>query len=86
MNFPNGPEGLPRTDWFAGDVKPTIAGSYECRTGGGHIYNRTWTGTTWLSSLTQIPTSVQADWRGVVPNSVDIKIYPISVRLLLQGT
>lgn len=69
-------DGLQRTEWFSPDVNPTISGQYECSTGGGYVFLRIWTGTTWLSPINGSPTSVRMNWRGVKPGSVPVMRYP----------
>ncbi len=73
-------DGLVRTDWFDPSVQPTIAGPYECTTGSGHIFMRTWAGATWLSSINNAPTTVRMTWRGVVPGSIPVEQYPAAKR------
>lgn len=67
---------LQRTAWQDEDTPPTIAGQYECATGGGHIFVRIYTGVTWLSTVNGQPTTVKMPWRGVKPGSVDVSRYP----------
>lgn len=77
---------LPRTDWFAPTVDPTLAGDYECSTTGddyGHIFTRRWDGAQWVSSVTMQPTTVRMSWRGVVPGA-SIAMYPASMRAVLM--
>jgi hypothetical protein len=79
-------DGLRRTPFFDAAVLPTIPGEYECATGGGHIFRRTFDGTTWLSSVDNKPTTVRMTWRGVEPGSVaDLRLYPKSIWSLLTG-
>lgn len=73
-------DGLDRTDWLDQNLDPTIPGPYECATGGLHIFHRTWTGATWLSPITGIPSKVRMPWRGVKPGSVPVEKYPSAVR------
>lgn len=78
---------LPRTDWFGPDTDPTIPGPYECSTTGdekGHIFQRRWDGTHWISSVTFAPTTVRMHWRGVKPGSVEIGLYNSAIRVLLR--
>jgi len=71
---------LPRTDWFSPDVMPTVPGPYEARTGGGHVFLRTWTEKGWINSITGLVSKAPLDWRGVKPGSVDPAQYPRDVR------
>ena len=73
-------DGLDRTDWQSQDSEPTIPGPYECATGGLHVFMRTWTGVTWLSPITGIPTKVRMAWRGIKPGSVPVEKFPGAVR------
>jgi hypothetical protein len=77
---------LPRTDWFAPDVDPTIPGDYECSVAAnelGLVFVRRWNGTTWVSSVTFQPTTVRMFWRGVEPGA-SIALYPASMRAVLM--
>lgn len=73
-------DGLTRTDWFLPSVEPTVPGSYECTTGSGHVFRRTWAGATWISPVNGAPTTVRMMWRGVVPGSISIGTYPSALR------
>lgn len=73
-------DGLDRTDWQPQDLEPTLPGPYECATAGMYIYMRTWTGVTWLSPITGIPTKVRMAWRGIKPGSVPVEKFPSAVR------
>ncbi len=77
-------DGLARTEWFNPSVEPTIAGPYECTTGSGHIFTRTWSGQHWISPITGAPTTVRLMWRGVVPGSVECTRYPLGTQMYLD--
>ena len=68
-------DGLARTDWQDPASIPTIPGSYEAVTGGGHIFKRKYDGKTWYSAVNNEPSTVQMPWRGVVPGSIDLGRY-----------
>jgi len=73
-------DNLPRTDWFAPDVLPTIPGEYEARTGGGHVFRRKWTDEGWINSITGLVSKAPLDWRGVKPGHAEIGLYPHNMR------
>lgn len=79
-------DGLDRTDWLPQDLDPTLPGPYECATGGMHIYMRTWTGATWLSPITGIPSKVRMPWRGIKPGSLPVEKFPGAVRAELLAS
>lgn len=72
-----------RTTWFDEETDPTIPGFYEARTGGGHVFRREWTGTTWLNAINGMSSPVKMSWRGVVPGSQPLGAYLVSVRVHL---
>jgi len=74
---------LPRTDWFAPEVLPTIPGEYEARTGGGHVFRRKWTDQGWINSITGLVSRAPLDWRGVQPGSISAEHYPRALRYVL---
>ncbi len=74
------------TDWFGPDVAPTIPGSYECRKNEkGFHCRRVFDGKNWLSPMDNKSVSaVTMEWRGIEPGSVDVELYPSSVRSALN--
>lgn len=76
---------LQRTDWQDPESAPAVAGAYEAQTGGGHVFRRTWNGTTWLSSIDNAPSGLKMPWRGVVPGSVQINRYDSMTQRLLAA-
>lgn len=77
-------DGLTRTEWFNPDKNPTIAGPYECTTGSGYVFMRTWNGADWISPVSGQPTTVRMQWRGLVPDSIELRHYNVGVRSAIQ--
>lgn len=65
-----------RTEWFDEDIDPTIPGTYEARTGGGHVFKRVWTGETWINHVDGNPSKVRMSWRGIKVGSQHLSCYP----------
>lgn len=74
-----------RTEWFSPDVKPLIPGFYMCRKSpGGFDCLRKFDGNVWLSPMDdKSPSSVSMEWQGVVPDSIDVSLYPTALRTLV---
>lgn len=78
-------DGIPRTDWFAAEVEPSVIGNYEAITGGGHIFKRRWDGKIWINAVNGEPTPVKMPWRGVVPGGISLERYNLFTRRVLVG-
>ena len=68
-----------RTEWFDEDIDPTIPGTYEARTGGGHVFKRVWTGETWINHVDGNPSKVRMSWRGIKVGSTQLTNYPHAI-------
>lgn len=68
-----------RTEWFDEEIDPTIPGTYEARTGGGHVFKRVWNGETWLNHIDGNPSKVRMSWRGVKVGSTQLADYPHAI-------
>lgn len=79
-------DNLPRTDWFAPELSPTIPGEYEARTGGGHVFRRKWSESGWINSITGLISKAPLEWRGVQPGGIDPSAYPRAMRDSLTST
>lgn len=73
-------EDFERTVWFAPEVDPTIPGTYECTVGSGYIFRRLWHEGQWINHVTRLPTKVRMMWRGILPGSVSLTLYPAAAR------
>lgn len=71
---------LPRTSWFGPEAYPTIAGEYEARTGGGHVFKRRWNGEYWLNAITGLKSTAPLEWRGVQPGAIEPTRYSRDLR------
>ncbi len=77
------------TDWFPPSVKPTIPGKYRCRKAvGAFECDRVFNGEVWLSPMDDKTVSPiqDMDWRGVVPDSISLGLYPSPMRIVLRAT
>ncbi len=72
-------DGLRRTELFDPDVKPTIAGEYECTTGSGFVMRRRWNGEDWISPINGTVSTVRMMWRGVEPETTQPRAYPAAI-------
>lgn len=68
------------TDWFGGGVLPEVPGTYQARTGGGHIFDRKFDGRFWRNAITGEVTTAQLDWRGIKPGSIGTMAYSPEIR------
>lgn len=59
----------PVTDWFAPETRPDLAGDYEAKTAGGHIFKRRYDGQHWRNHINGEVSNVELPWRGVMPLS-----------------
>lgn len=69
-----------RTEWFDEEIDPTIPGTYEARTGGGHVFKRKWTCESWINHVSGEPSSVRMSWRGIKVGSQPLASYSETVR------